>query len=183
MYQDEPYYNGDEMEYSNEPLDEMDDYDEVNNNDIYQEDNDTIMTTSTTYKKSRKSKGDKRSLEKGEYNAEVMVHGKRAKINYFNTGFTPGLTIRHAISGMYEKGDLVGSSSEDLYFKVHRSTGGTERDPHFLYFYSPTEYENHFAAEVSKDIKDAWAQKVKNARKRQLAKEENRPRRQNVVVK
>ena len=186
MYQDEPFdntdYNGDEIDHINRPDDDMDDYEDMNNNDVYQEDIDTIASTSTVYKKTRRSK-DKKVLEKGEYSLEQVIQGKKVKINYYNTGFTPGLTIRHAVSGIYEKGDLVGSANEDLYFKVHRSTGGKERDPHFLYFYSPTEYENHFAVEVSKDIKDAWAQKVKNARKRQLDQEDDRSRRQAVTVK
>jgi hypothetical protein len=183
MYQDEPDYNNDDIGYT-QPVDDMDDFDEVNNNDIYQDEIDTIVTSSTVYKKNRKSKTAKKVLEKGEYSTEQVIQGRKVKINYFNTGFTPGLTIRHAISGMYEKGDLVGSVSEDLYFKVKRSPPGVnERDPHFLYFYSPTEYENHFSVEVSKNIKDAWAQKVKNARKRQLAEEDSRSRRQAVVVK
>lgn len=186
MYQDEPYDNTDEMEYTNHPDDDMDDYDEVNNNDMYQEEIDTIISTSTVYKKNRKSK-EKKVLEKGEYSTELSIHGKKIKITYFNTGFTPGLTIRHAISGMYEKGDMVGSVGEDLFFKVKRTPGIVngihERDPHFLYFYSPTEYENHFACEVSKEVKDVWAQKVKNARRRQLAEEDNRSRRHSVIVK
>jgi hypothetical protein len=173
MYHDDPYD-------PNLPNDYDESY-EYESNIEYQQEDPSISSISTVRNKKRYQKENK-VQEKGSSSIDIIVNGKKTKVGYYYTGFTPGLTIRHAVSGMYEKGDLVGSRSEDLYFKVCQTPAAGCNEPHFLYYYGPAEYEKHFHCEVSKETKDAWNVKVTAARRRHIMEEDRQTQRNMVVI-
>ena len=73
---------------------------------------------------------------------------KTMLIENYGSGST-GSLIRNAISGsVYEH--VVGSKSENLYFKVVDSTGRYfRREPLVLYYDSPEQYENQLLKEAT----------------------------------
>jgi hypothetical protein len=79
-----------------------------------------------------------------------------------------GARIRNAVTGM-SCSDLVGSSSEDLYFKVIDSTARHGRNyPLILFYDTPEQYENHQFVKVGTNVKEVWYEKCLAARKRLL---------------
>ena len=77
-----------------------------------------------------------------------------------------GTKIRNAVTGQREP-YLVGSSNEDLFFKVSEVTARNKRKDSLTLFYdSPEQYENHHFTYVSQDIKDRWQRKYMDARRR-----------------
>jgi hypothetical protein len=79
-----------------------------------------------------------------------------------------GTRIRNAVTGVRYP-HLVGSSAEDLYFKVIDSTGRSGRkDPLILFYDTPEQYENHHFITVNPDVKENWYEKCLYARKRLL---------------
>ena len=79
-----------------------------------------------------------------------------------------GSRIRNAVTGM-SCSDLVGSSSEDLYFKVIDSTARHGRNyPLILFYDTPEQYENHQFVTVGTNVKEVWYEKCLAARKRLL---------------
>lgn len=94
------------------------------------------------------------------YRTLISGKGKHpTSIEFFMTKYYPGIIIRNAITGYYEK-DKVGKSDEDLYFKVKLSTGcvGTYMDGH-LYYNSPEEYERHWQTTLPLAVKQSWLEK------------------------
>jgi hypothetical protein len=70
-----------------------------------------------------------------------------------------GTKIRNAVTGQRYP-YLVGSSSEDLFFKVSDTTGRKGRKFTLTLFYdSPEQYENHCFTTVSQEIKNKWQKK------------------------
>jgi hypothetical protein len=89
----------------------------------------------------------------------------KVTIELFGSGDT-GTKIRNAVTGA-KTPYLVGSSNEDLFFKIRDSTGNKGRQDSLLLFYdSPEQYENHQFIILNQDIKEAWLNKNLEARKR-----------------
>ena len=89
----------------------------------------------------------------------------RIIIENYGSG-SQGTFIRNAVTGVrYDT--VVGSSDEDLFFKVIDSVGrnGT-KEPLMLYFDSPEQYENHHFTTVSPDVKQKWLERSLAAQKR-----------------
>ena len=85
--------------------------------------------------------------------------GKRViPIEFYSSGAIGNL-ITHAISGNKQKGHVVGSINEDLFFKVSFCSSKISNEPVTLFYYSPEEYENHQLISLSDDIKDKWREK------------------------
>lgn len=79
--------------------------------------------------------------------------GRRTiNIEYFSSG-PIGTTITHAVSGVKQRGNIVGSVHEDLFFKVSIVNGN---GPVTLFYYSPEEYEKHQYITLSDAIKSKW---------------------------
>jgi len=77
-----------------------------------------------------------------------------------------GSRIRNAVTGQ-RYNCIVGSSDEDLFFKVSDATGRYGRKtPLILYYDTPEQYENQHFTEVSGYIKTLWHQKNLAARQR-----------------
>lgn len=88
-----------------------------------------------------------------------MTIEKNVTIEYYSSG-PINTTITHAITGSRERGNLVGSVYEDLFFKVCITTGD---QPFTLFYYSPEEYEKHHYIQLSSDIKEKWVEKYLKA--------------------
>ena len=85
--------------------------------------------------------------------------GKRLiPIEFYSSG-PRGNLITHAISGTRQKGHVVGSINEDLFFKVSFSSSKVGNEHVTLFYYSPEEYESHQCITLSDDIKDKWREK------------------------
>jgi hypothetical protein len=84
---------------------------------------------------------------------------KSISIEYYSSG-PINTTITHALSGVKEYGFLVGSSHEDLFFKVCTSTG---KEPLTLFYYSPEEFEKHQSTQLSDNVKNKWREKYQKA--------------------
>lgn len=91
--------------------------------------------------------------------------GSHIYIEYYYTNLTPGALIRNATTGGYEYGYKVGSSDEDLLFKVTRAVGDFKnKDSHMLFYNSPEQYERHFMTVLPVETKEKWT--LKNIRAR-----------------
>ncbi len=90
---------------------------------------------------------------------------KRLTIVSYGSGGI-GSKIRNAVTGS-SYNFLVGSSDEDLFFKVIDSTGRNKRrDPLMLYYDTPEQYENHRFTKVSVESKSRWNKKFLEAQER-----------------
>lgn len=81
------------------------------------------------------------------------------KYEYYGTPVTPGAMIRHAITGERYRDRLVGTSAEDLFFKVRMPGFVPGSEALTLYYLSPEEFERQNQEELSTDIKSAWDDK------------------------
>jgi hypothetical protein len=113
----------------------------------------------------RRKKNVNPNLGDDGYNCVVrLIDGKPVKIEFFETSPTPNMYIRDAITG-HRLPFKTGTSDEDLFFSVRFATGETKRrDASNLFYDNPEQYERHFFTTVSPEIKDAWLNKVMNAR-------------------
>jgi len=86
--------------------------------------------------------------------------------NYGSGGH--GSYVRNAVTGTVCKEFIrVGSSDEDLYFKVTDSSGRNGRNyPLMLYYDSPEQYENHHFTSISPEVKRNWLQRSSAVQKR-----------------
>jgi hypothetical protein len=94
---------------------------------------------------------------KGHHRLVNKVDGIKKYIDIYTTRYTPGSSIRCAMTGHYFSEYKVGSCNEDYFFKVCLS-GIIPECPFgkFLYYSSPNEYENHFNTEVTDETKYLW---------------------------
>ncbi len=83
---------------------------------------------------------------------------KNIKIELHGSGDV-GTTIRDAETGKYYKGHLVGSSDEDLYFKISHSVPSINneyRESLTLFYISPEHYERHQYVNLNESVKQRW---------------------------
>lgn len=83
---------------------------------------------------------------------------KKIVIELYGSGQI-GSKIRNAVTGQrYEY--IVGSSHEDLFFKVSDATGRYGRKhPLILFYDSPEQYENQHFTSISPEVKSRWQEK------------------------
>ncbi len=90
------------------------------------------------------------------------INRKRRIITYYVTNTYSGKTIRDAITGMHYKHYMVGTSSENIFFKVSFCQGNTStktensQNGETLFYMSPLDYEKHMRVTLPTYIKDAW---------------------------
>lgn len=76
-----------------------------------------------------------------------------------------GCKIRNAVTGQYTP-YYVGTKDEDLFFTAIDSYGlNGRKDPLFLFYDSPEQYENHQFLMLNTKIKEKWYKKNLEARK------------------
>ena len=91
---------------------------------------------------------------------------KKLTIKSYGSG-QMGSRIRNAVTGQYTP-YKVGSQNEDLFFIVNDSTGHNGRkEPLFLYYDNPEQYENHQFIMLNQKIKEKWYEKNLLARQSQ----------------
>lgn len=91
------------------------------------------------------------------YRTLIMGKGKSLiPIEFYITKYYPGIIIRDAVTGHYEKA-RVGKLDENMYFKVKLAFVGN-CDGH-LFYNSPEEYERHWQTSLPLAIKQAWLEK------------------------
>ena len=148
--------------------------------DYYSEMNDThddgIDPYPKNYVKKYYSNRNKKSkyelIGKDHYRTGISEKNKKPTvIEFFMTKYYPGMVIRDAITGNYEKA-RVGKCDEDLYFKVKMSISN-DTDGH-LYYSSPEDYERHWHTELSTNIKQKWLEKYTEEFDRRKVIEENK---------
>lgn len=95
---------------------------------------------------------------KGKFYENVIIEN-------YGSG-SQGTFIRNAVTGVrYDI--IVGSSDEDLLFKVIDSVDRDKRRvPLMLYYDSPEQYENHHFTTVSPQVKEKWLERSLAAQKR-----------------
>jgi len=91
----------------------------------------------------------------------IWVDGKfykRITIKNYGSG-CQGSRIINAVTGT-KYNIKVGSSEENIFFKVTDATAFNGRnEPLMLYYDSPEQYENHYFTNVSPDVKQQWMQR------------------------
>ena len=93
---------------------------------------------------------------------------KTVKIEMYGSGDV-GSTIRDAESGHYYMGNIVGSKSEDAFFKTSY-TLTQNREPLMLYYLTPEHYERHLYVTLDTSIKQKWYNRM-NSNFREKEKE------------
>jgi hypothetical protein len=86
-------------------------------------------------------------------------------VGFYVTPYTPGVTIRNALTGIYQN-YKVGRREEDLFYKVVMATGEgrdgkLSQEPNQLFYDYPEQYERHWGASVSEETKSAWYEKMR----------------------
>jgi hypothetical protein len=107
---------------------------------------------------------EKYSIPFNKIGSDGKFHKRITIENYGSKG--TGTKIRNAVTGdIYTI--LVGSSDQDLLFKVVQASGRSgRREPLMLYYDSPEQYENHHFVTVDNDSKEQWLNRNLQARKR-----------------
>jgi hypothetical protein len=95
---------------------------------------------------------------------DKKFHKKMTIEQYGSKG--TGSKIKNAVTGV-NYNILVGSSDEDLVFKVVEATGRYGRkEPMTLYYDTPEQFENHHFTSVDTYVKQCWYERNLDARKR-----------------
>lgn len=92
--------------------------------------------------------------ERREFYEEDKTH---VIVQVYETSITPGCRIRNAVTGLYYSNYRVGSLDENRLFKVIWATGHEGRkEPLFLFFSGPDEYEKHMLVSIPHEAKVEW---------------------------
>lgn len=120
-------------------------------------------------------------LLKGHHRLIKRTSGAKKFIDIFTSKFTPGSSIRCAITGYTFTQFKVGSRNEDLFFKVCLSGVLPETSyGRFLYYSTPMEYECHFDTTLDETIKKKWSLK-NNRRENEILNEQNAINEKNAI--
>jgi hypothetical protein len=95
-------------------------------------------------------------MKKADKNYFAISIKKGKKIEYYSSNGI-GSTIRNATTGKYYTGQLVGSSSENQFFKAKIMIKGVKEVS--LYYNTPEEYERHFNVLLNNKTKELWRNK------------------------
>lgn len=83
---------------------------------------------------------------------------KTVNVEFYSSGATGNL-ITHAVSGSKQRGYIVGSQYEDLFFKISYCNNKLSSETITLFYYSPEEYEKHQYVNLSDNVKAKWTEK------------------------
>jgi hypothetical protein len=83
---------------------------------------------------------------------------KTINVEFYSSGAI-GNFITDAISGSKQKGYIVGSQYEDLFFKVSICNNKLSNEHITLFYSSPEEYERHQYVNISDNVKTKWREK------------------------
>ena len=106
-------------------------------------------------------------MSDSDYHKIIRREGDvKIKTEVYSTAITPGTLIRDAITGHKQANFHVGTWKEDLFFKVHETSGYIGNGAYILFYDSPEQYERHMKANISSSIKRKWTDKFARARDR-----------------
>jgi hypothetical protein len=154
MYYPEDQYhpnNNDDEGYFSENIDDMGD-----NNTYYTNDSYSIVSNN---RKQKKSFDLLKTMDKGYHKLKIEKDGKNIAVEVYTTGYTPGTTIRDAVTGSYYRGLNVGSKHEDQFFKVKILNKEMGREAGNLFFFTPDEFERHYKTTLKQSLKDKWEER------------------------
>jgi hypothetical protein len=103
----------------------------------------------------------KKEVPNPNYNQKVRGSkpNKMVTIELYGSGCM-GNHIRSAVNG-FRTSHIVGTQDENFYFTVVDSIGHRGRkEPLFLFFDSPEQYEKHCYVTLPHNLKNAWHEKV-----------------------
>lgn len=84
-------------------------------------------------------------------------NGKKQIYEFYETFIFPKSTIRNAITGEKYYRFYVGTTDENLFFKVIDATAPVKnKDPYILFYDNPEQYERYTNNILSKEIKQTW---------------------------
>jgi hypothetical protein len=131
----------------------------------------TVSQTSEGRKTKIKTKfSELHAHDKGFF--KLKTGRNKPSITGFSTSYHPGSTIRNASTGYFESDYMgkpiyrVGNIDEDLFFRVSLSVNGTGSETRKLFYDNPEQYERHFRATISNEIKEKWRAQYDFALKR-----------------
>lgn len=143
---------------------------------IYENDVDDIQQQDQSQNKLKKNKSKKpldafKKLDSSyvSFNRIVMdekdQQGNKKKLVNIECYKSCGTLIKDAISGISYKNMLIGSPSEDLFFKVRMCTFEKDTGNEMMTFFysSPEAYERHQYKILDQRVKDKWTEKYNNA--------------------
>jgi hypothetical protein len=117
-----------------------------------------------------------KKVRKTARDGKSYVKVKELPIYFYETSSNPGARIRDAITGHYHNNYHVGKMEhENLFYKTAYCVGdavkpgqkyGENREPIFLYFYSPESYENHFQSKINETKKKEWHRRYEETKKK-----------------
>jgi hypothetical protein len=144
-----------------DPLDDTDLY-----HDEYSEHNDIAsVESSVAFSVVEKRNGNKnKKNDKPEDKGYRKIKTSQGSLEYYSTSIIPGAPIRDAIYGQYDFTMKVGSSDEDLFFKIINKSNGIDRmkEDH-LFYDNPDQCERHMGINVSQHVKEQWTEKYQRA--------------------
>lgn len=110
--------------------------------------------------------------KKGEKGYHIIKRigkgGEQTFFEFYETAIFPRTTIRNAVTGERYKGRYVGSSDENLFFKVINSSAELKnKDPFVLFYENPEQWERHNNDQkCPTSIKSRWDAKFKEEMKK-----------------
>jgi hypothetical protein len=109
-------------------------------------------------------------VDKGYFSVKYAIRKHRFRLEGYSSGKIPGAVIRNAVTGIYEsdylnnRSHMVGTRSEDLFFKVTLAISHVGSEPKTLFYDSIDQYERHFNTTVKDDVAQRWREKNQFAR-------------------
>jgi len=111
---------------------------------------------------------------KERYHEKIVynpVKQKNIRIGYYDSGFTPNHCIRDAITGRRTH-YRIGTTDEELFFKVKMATGENGGTPISLFFETMADYEHLFFVNLDSNVKKYWSER-NSIRMKELEKKRN----------
>jgi len=140
--------------YISERENDIDQYcDEYSEHNDYESEESSVVFSVVDKKNGRKNK-------KQQDNGLRKIKMKEGSLVYYSTSIIPGAAIRDAIYGQYDFASKVGSSDEDLYFKlIYKGIGIDPLKEDHLFYDNPDQCERHMGITISEEAKARWTQK------------------------
>jgi hypothetical protein len=108
-------------------------------------------------KTANKNKDDNNQKIPGHHRIKIKINNDIFKVEFFETGYQPGINIRNALTGAYYN-HKTGTFDEYFYFKVVDACY-SGKNPYFLFYDSPEQFERHFFCSLPKETKRKWLER------------------------
>jgi hypothetical protein len=118
----------------------------------------TTVTKNSVIIKQRKALELLKLQDNGYHKIKRVINGKTCSIELYNNPNVYSGCIRDAITGIRNPQYALGTSDEDLFFKVKICTGekGLRNENVNFFFDSPEQYERYTGSVVNPEVKETW---------------------------